>query len=123
MTGELDAEMGPIAVELINEFGKQISYIRVSAGEYDPATSSVPVVETPEPIAAFVTDPTGWQIANGLGAVGGKNILVAALGWATPSLTDKFVIDGKTYTVMKDGIKAIYSGELVCAWTINGQFA
>jgi hypothetical protein len=120
---ELDEEIGPIAVEVIDEYGKEVIYTFSGVPEYDPETATA----SAEPIApltvkAIVEDVKGRGIGFGLIETADKKLTVAAaLFPRKPTASDTFALDGSTFTVMKEGVKAIYSGDLVAVYEIKGQ--
>ena len=115
---ELDLELPGEAVELIDEFGKDIVYSRVSESTYDPATGGVTKNSPPLSVKAIVQADTGQSVKygglslkNGLVETADFIVTIAAdaLGFE-PSTGDTVAFDGHSYTV--DGVKTFYSGEL-----------
>lgn len=117
---ELDAEIGPLALELIDEYGKSLSYTITTAGEYDTLTGdAVPTVETIE-IKGIVEEYKGQDFASGLIEGNDKKITVAAQAFAeVPTTVDKLIIDGATYTIV--GVKTVYSGELPAIYELQAR--
>lgn len=119
---ELDAELGPIAFDAIEEFGKSVTYVRNTAGAYNPATSEAVPTSDPITIKALVEDTKGTYLGSGLIEAADKKLTVSAQYFQTfePTPLDTFIVDGVTYTVTDNGIKKTYSGELVCLYEIKG---
>lgn len=124
---ELDEEIGPIAYELIETYGKAITYTVTGESAYDTSTGKSVAPEESKPIKATVEDANGvWQ-SGSLIEKADKKILISRQAFTEafgedvePSPSDKFEIDGGTYTVGSYGLKRIYSGELVAAYQIMG---
>lgn len=124
---ELDTELGPLAVELIEEYGKEVSYTVTSPGVYDPATGAAAPAGAPFTIKAIVEDyslqGSGQGFASGLIEVGDKKLTVAAqsenMAGKEPTTSDTIIVDGVTYTVQN--VKKVYSGELVALYEIQGR--
>lgn len=121
MTGALDKIAGPLAVKLINKFGKAITLIRVSEGTYDPATATTTNTETSETINGVLEDYRPYDLANGLAAVGDKKITVAAKGLTVPNLTDAVTVDSVRYAIVSR--QTIYSGELPALYILQARQA
>lgn len=121
MTGALDADFGPLAVELLSEFGKAVTLNRVTAGTYDPATSKATNSEKSETVNALLEDYKPYELANGLAVVGDKKLTVAAQGFKVPALTDGVTIDGTRFAIVS--LQTIYSGELAALYIIQGRKA
>lgn len=119
MTGALDAEIGPLAVELIAEFGKALTLIRVSEGAYDTATGLTTNTEASETVNGILEDYKPYELANGLALTGDKKATVAASGLTIPALTDGLTIDGVRYSLVSVG--TIYSGELPALYILQGR--
>lgn len=119
---ELDAEIGPLALELIDEYGKEVLYQIVTAGAYDPATASAAPAGEYQLMKAIVEDyslqGSGQAFASGLVESGDKKLTIAgALFVEAPTPGDLVTIDGGVYTVLN--VKAVYSGELVAIYEIQ----
>lgn len=124
---ELDAELGPLAVDVIEEFGKPIAINTVpAAGDYDPDTGKPEAAEPPAPkqTKAVVEDynlqGSGQGFASGLIEVGDKKFTVAARALdATPTSADTITMDGVTFTIVN--VKVTYSGELPVLYELQGR--
>ena len=57
---ELDQEFGPLALELIDEFGKQISYTSVYQNAYDTTTGEASSTKISKLIKAVVENSNGY---------------------------------------------------------------
>lgn len=119
MTGALDAEIGLIAVDLISEFGKALTLIRVTEGAYDRATGTSMPSEASETVNGVLEDYKPYELANGLAVTGDKKITVAASGLIIPALTDGITIDAVRYSIVTVG--TIYSGELPALYILQGR--
>lgn len=119
---ELDAELGPAAVEVIEEFGKSVEYVLTSEAVYDPSTGHAGSGETPVP-GIKIAPPEDYSAnaissSGGLVEIGDKRLTVPALYFPTPPTEqDKVSFDGVTYIVV--GVTTIYSGELPCLYILQ----
>lgn len=117
---ELDAEIGPLALELIDEFGKSINFISVVAGNYDPTTGEAMPNSTVKQIKAVVEDYKGQDYSSGLIEGGDKKVTVAAQAFnSIPTTSDKIQIDGLTYTIQ--AVKIVYSGDLAAIYELQAR--
>lgn len=123
---ELDEEIGPIAYEVIQEYGKAITYTVTGLAMYDKATGKAVAPEDEKPIKAVVEDATGVYQNGTLIEKADKKIMlsrqafVETFGEVEPTPSDRFGVDGIVYTVGEKGVKRIYSGDLVAAYQIMG---
>lgn len=129
MTTELDAELGPLALEVINEFGKLITITSIAAGDIDTATDTVALVPTSVAVRAIVEDyqlkgrhipesaMSGQDYGQGFLRAGSKKITVAALGITEPQPGDTVTVDANTYSVI--GVETVYSGDLACLYILR----
>jgi hypothetical protein len=110
VTGSLDKTSRYLAVNLINQFGKSVTLNRIVHGTYDVSTGKVTNAVTSSSINCVLEDFTPWELANGLGTIGGKKVTIASKSVAIPALIDTLTIDSDTFTIAS--IKTMYSGEL-----------
>lgn len=124
---ELDGVFPDLALELINEFGKEIEYRSVAIGAYDVATATNATAEVKANIKALVEDyslqNSGQGFASGLIESGDKKLTIAAMALPSePTPSDTFKLnatDENDYTIIN--IKAVYSGEMVAVYEIQGR--
>lgn len=117
---ELDAEIGPLALELIDEFGKSISYAKVTSGEYDTTTGEGIITAPVVSIKGIVEEFKGQDFASGLIEGGDKKITVAAQAFdEVPTSSDTVTLDNLTYTIV--GVKTVYSGELPAIYELQAR--
>jgi hypothetical protein len=126
MPTEFDLEFVLLALEMIEEFGKPVTWtsVAVDGATYSPATGEGVPVETEysvkvTPPQAF--DPASLRTAaqfepGDTVAQGEMYVMLAAEGLAfTPKQHDRVTIDGAVWQVT--GVGPVYSGELVCAYS------
>lgn len=116
---ELDEELGPIALELIEEYGKQIVFETLAIGIYDKAerkNSTVPVeVDTK---GLFEDYKLGQSTEAGLVEVGDKKLFVAALAFsAKPTSQDRVKFDAQTWVVLS--VIEYMSGERAALYEVQ----
>ncbi len=124
---ELDTELGPVAAELIEEFGKSISYSLITPGAYNPATGeglgTTEVLDIKAIVEDYSLQGSGQGFASGLIEIGDKKLTVAAQSEAmagkTPTTSDSFTVDEIGYIVQN--VKIVYSGELAALYEIQGR--
>lgn len=120
---ELDAELIPLVLDVINEVGKVFTYTVVGESTYDPATqtSTPDTTVLPDIKMAPPEDASGFSVANGLAQVGDKKIYVPAAHFLDlalePSPQDLVEFDGKVWTVKS--VKSYFSGELPCLYQMG----
>jgi hypothetical protein len=114
---DLDDTLGPIGLELIDEFGKTVTFIQHETGAYDPVTgTALETLDVQVQIKALVEDTAGTIFANLVqGAT--KKLTISALKVAdVPKLLSRFTIDNIVYVTKET--KVIYSGEQACLYQI-----
>lgn len=116
MTGALDTEMRALAVELISEFGKSVTWTKY-ASTVTPSTGVV--TRTGTNYTVTISPPIGPDSRykpTTLIREGDRLVTVAASGLAfTPLEGDELTIDAATWRVV--AVQAVYSGSLVAAYT------
>lgn len=119
---ELDDKLLPVALELINKFGKDMTYTVVTTeGTYDPATRSktgevstiYPGVKSAPPFDYETKDIDGTLIKRG----DLKTIVAAKDAVFTPAQNMFVEFDGIKFAATT--IKPYYSGDLIAAWEIR----
>ena len=124
MAGALDDEMRPLAKEMLQEFGENATYVKVSEGTpYNPTIegSGVPIT-TETPVTIYILSPEYGDIQSGIATATDSIILMSAKesGDLIVEAGDMVRAD-KTYTVKSN--KPIKSGakialhNLVCVIT------
>lgn len=122
---ELDGELPEVVLALIDEFGADVTYNRVSNGVYDPATSKAAKIVGPaQAKKAIPEDYSGQEYRSGVAAGlikdGDKKFLVAAMAFdPAPSSGDFIGFNGSEFTVMN--VKATYTGQLAAMYEIQGR--
>lgn len=113
---ELDLELPGLATELIEEYGKAITFGVVATGTYDPATGeNTTGAGGGLTLKAIVEPDKGQAVRAGL-VEGADFKLTIAKGDFTPTTEDIVTIDGVAYTVVL--VKPTYSGELIALYEI-----
>lgn len=128
---ELDGELPETVLEIIEEFGKTLTYI-VTKGEghynYDTQTTSAEEVAKLEDIK--MTPPEGYSSylignSNGLIESGDYKAILPSLYFSNksvqPSNEDLATWDGKDWVVKN--VEPIFSGEIPCAYQIQFRSA
>ncbi len=112
---ELDTELGPLALDTINEFGKSVTLTPPDgSGDYDPDTASVDASPgTAKLVKAIVEDDNVRGLVEGAS----KKLTVAAQGLDMPGMDWSATLGGTTYAVLN--VAAIYSGELACLYVLQ----
>lgn len=118
MSGALDAELGPEAVELIAEYGTTVTLNRATVASYNVTTGkSSKSFGSNESLFAIVEDETGnVTMPDGSTIKGDKKLTIAALGLTKPEIDDKITVQGIAYRIGQ--IKTIMSGELACLYIV-----
>lgn len=121
---ELDQELPNLALELINEFGKNVAYSIVSSDAYNVATGVSALSYINFNLKAIVEDynlqGSGQALALGLIETGDKKLTMAAISFnSLPTTEDTFLVDGIKYRVVN--VKITYSGELAAIYELQGR--
>lgn len=119
MPTELDNDFVPLALEMIAEHGRDVTFTIVTE-TYNPATGQTSE-EEPAEVVIKATPPVPYMRR----IVEGRDIeasdletYIAASGLAfTVSNGLKVTFDGRTFRVV--GFEPIYSGEQVCAYSLQ----
>lgn len=115
---ELDAEIGPLALELIDEFGKAVEYRIVATGIYNTDTATVENTDTIFNIKGILEEYSGQAFLSGLIEAGDKKLTIAAQAVnSLPTTQDTVLIDTKIFRVV--GVKITYSGELAALYELQ----
>jgi hypothetical protein len=96
-------EMAVVALDLITEFGQQITIIDITPGTYDPETSKNGPETVVERVAqGILLDFTGYEFqTNSLIQLGDKKMKIAAHGLTSaPGLLSKVVAQGRTWSII-----------------------
>ncbi len=117
--------MRALALDLIDRFGKEITYTKEEVGAtYDPATGKNSGGSTSSfTIKVSPPDPYDISLVDGeIIRAGDARCLVAAraaedLGLIPDSITDKLDFGGAIWTVV--GVKHIWSGDQVAAFELQ----
>jgi len=122
---ELDEELPELVLELIEEFGAEVSYRFVEGSEYNPETSSSSSAASP-PITmkALIEDynlqASGQAFEAGLIKAGDKKLTMAAASFSkSPSPGDRVKFNGDLFNVVN--VKTVYSGQLAALHEIQGR--
>jgi hypothetical protein len=120
---ELDAELGPLALEIIEEFGVTISYVFVGdEAVYNPATGTNEA-PTSDPVDFKVAPPEEYNgvaigASNGLIETGDKKLTASALSFTSqPTPEDRLKLGGEWYSVRQ--VQTVFSGELPCLYILQ----
>jgi hypothetical protein len=116
---ELDLELGPEVLELIEDFGKEVVFEVLPVGIYDKAerkNTTVPVTVTTKMLPEDYK--LGQSTEAGLVEVGDKKLYVAALAFASkPTSQDKAKFDGQTWIVLS--VIEYMSGERAALYEVQ----
>ena len=116
---ELDLEIPGLAEEIINEFGKVVSFGAVALPGYNVSTGEVvSAVPGALPTLKAIVEPDKGQALR-MGLVEGVDFKLTIAAQSLPngvSTEDRFTFDGTTYKVIN--VKPTYSGELIALYEI-----
>lgn len=96
-------EMAAMALDLITQFGQQVTIQDIQKGEYDPDTGSTgPDTVTERAGHGILLDFTGQEFQNNsLIKQGDKKLKIAASGLTpAPDLLSKVVVQGRTWSII-----------------------
>lgn len=116
---ELDAELVPLTLELIDEYGKSVGYTKVTPGDYDTANGKAPQAKEPADKKAIVEDVIVKSRESGLIAGSYKKLYIAGAAFEEdPTPSDTLTIDGFAHTIANGGVKRYYSGEKIALYEL-----
>jgi hypothetical protein len=106
----LDSRMRSLATNLLQSYGKQVTFKRITQGEYDPTTGSVAVTTSSSTVHTILQNPDETQLASGQYRIDQVIAMLSAeeLGFA-PTPNDKITIDGSDWNISM--VSFISSGE------------
>ncbi len=120
MATEFDTEFIALALELINEAGKQVAFKTVSQGAYDAATGKV-AGGTVSTFSSKVSPPEAYHqryIDGDTVQVGDVSIMLpSASAGFVPAINTVVTIDGLEWRVV--GFNPVYSGEQVALYKLQ----
>lgn len=98
------SELASTALEMLTEFGQDVTRRAVTSGTYDPATGSAQPVSTDTVRKGVILDfGTGQTLERGnLIQTNDKRLLLDANGSA-PQMQDRFLVGGIEYSVISIG--------------------
>lgn len=116
----LDATARPLALKLINKYGASVTYTQVTAGAYNPATSSATPTTVASTVKAVVETFAGTHFFSELIIAGDKKFTCPASSFSSePKPGDTVTLDSIVYTVV--AVKAIFSGALAAIYEIAAR--
>lgn len=98
----LDAKMRSLATNLLQAYGKAVTFKRITQGSYNPATGSVTTTTTTSTVYTILQNPDDTQLASGQYRVDQVIAMLSAaeLGFE-PTPNDKISIDGVDWNISK----------------------
>jgi hypothetical protein len=98
----LDAKMRSLATNLLQAYGKAVTFKRITQGSYNPATGSVSTTTVTSTVYTILQNPDDTQLASGQYRVDQVIAMLSAaeLGFE-PTPNDKISIDGVDWNISK----------------------
>ena len=113
---QLDKTAIAKAYELINKFGKVLTY-KSEGGVFDPSTGDFTESVTTQSFKGFITKPKTGEITSGMATIEDNIILVASKSLdIEPKANDIITINAKDITIKS--INSVYSGEEICLYKL-----
>jgi hypothetical protein len=118
----LGNEINNVALEVLNEFGKSITYTLVNKGTYNSALRKV-IGSTSETVSLkAVIEDEGRFGREGLVAIGDKKISFAATSLSrAPTVADTITVDGVGYNIVNT--TTYFLGEVPVMYVIQARMA
>lgn len=106
----LDARMRSLATNLLQSYGKSVTFKRITQGAYNTDTGSVATTIANTPIHIIMQNPNNAELATGQYRIDQVIAMISAeeLGFA-PTPNDKLTIDGNDWNITS--VSFICSGE------------
>jgi hypothetical protein len=96
----LGSDLALQTLSLINEFGRSVTYNRITNGSYNPATSTFSQGQANTTINALVEEEKDIGKNQSLAVVASKKLSIAANSFAfTPTVVDTITMAGQTYVI------------------------
>lgn len=118
---ELDDEFIPLALEMCEEDGKEVTFQVLVGESYDPTATPKYTLGSVSNVSLYVTPPEGYEdrlIDGDLIRAGDKRIYLPASGLTfAPKTGQRVTIDSVNWTIIK--AETIYSGGSVCLWELR----
>lgn len=122
MTAELDSTLPAKAAELVDRYGIEVVYTRVTGQTYTPSTGAVSGGTTTN-YTMTVTPPapvSRSMVESGFATALDSVVYFAGSGLAfEPSTGDKIAMRGKTWRVQS--VQGYASGEVTALWQVTVQ--
>jgi len=118
----LDTRLQPTALKLLNKYGKALTYVQTTEGEYNPETSEIDTTSITYNIKGLLSEVSVGDITRGSASSVSLNkpitaldskITIAGLSIDNPMNGD--VINGKYFVKY---VNSVYSGELVAYYEL-----
>lgn len=106
----LDSRMRSLATNLLQSYGKAVTFKRITQGTYNPDTGSVTTTTASSAIHIILQNPNNAELATGQYRVDQVIAMISAeeLGFS-PTPNDKITIDGVDWNITS--VSFISSGE------------
>ena len=124
MSGGLDDSLTATAIELIQEFGKDVSYTnrvysdpsdnQTAEGDLSSSSTSTvydAVISPPEPFDSDMIDGNTVRFGDTNAFIQGQELSFS------PNISDSLIIDGFIFTII--GFSPLYSGNLIAAYNLH----
>lgn len=111
------SDMALTAHELLTEFGTTATLIKVVAGTYDPATSSVSNTETSYTVTLYEEDASGADIDGSQIKAGDKLAMISAIGSVQPETNNRITYQGADWMIV-DATRENVNG-LACVYYVT----
>ncbi len=111
------SDMALTAHELLTEFGTTATLVKVVAGTYDPATSSVSNTETNYTVTLYEEDASGSDIDGSQIKAGDKLAMISTIGSVQPETNDRITYQGADWMIV-DATRENVNG-LACVYYVN----
>lgn len=109
----LDKRFRPLALRLLNKYGKILSYVQTTEGEYDPETSSTSTTIAIIGVKGLLLRVSYGDITSGIAAATDSKIMIAGLSIENPINGD--VVKGKYFV---KHVSPFYSGEEIAYYEL-----
>jgi hypothetical protein len=109
----LDKRLVPTALKLLNKYGKALTYVQTTEGEYNPETSEIDTTSITYNVKGLLSKVSYGDITSGIATATDSKITIAGLSIDNPMSGD--LINGKYFVKY---VNPVYSGELVAYYEL-----
>jgi hypothetical protein len=118
----LDKRLQPAALKLLSKYGKALTYVQTTEGEYNPETSEIDTTSITYNVKGLLSEVSVGDITRGSASsvslnkpITGLDVKITIAGLSIDNPINGDVINGKYFVKY---VNPVYSGELVAYYEL-----